>query len=102
MARKRNRPIAAGVKADRSQPASGPLFARARQIDPAAWAERDRLWAERGVNPDWLGERPRNTVERRMLQRRMHSMRLAVEKDLCAGDPEIATALVGLDGATRH
>jgi hypothetical protein len=73
------------------------LFARARRLDPEAWAERDRLLAERGVNPDLLGERPRNAGERRMMHRRMNSLRLAVDEDLCAGDRAIAIALRMLD-----
>jgi hypothetical protein len=41
------------------------VYRRARKLDPAAWAERDRLWRERGANPDWLGERPRSAAEKR-------------------------------------
>jgi hypothetical protein len=78
------------------------LFARARQLDPEAWAARDQLWAERGINPDLLGEPPRNETEQRMMERRMHSIRLAVDEDLCAGDPAIATALRRLDAAAEH
>jgi hypothetical protein len=78
------------------------LFARARRLDPEAWLQRDQLWRERGVNPDLLGEAPRNAGERRMRQRRMHSIVMATEEDLCAGDRAIATALRMLDAATQH
>jgi hypothetical protein len=78
------------------------VFASARRLDPEAWAERDRLWRERGRNPDLLSGRPRNAAERRMLHRRMHSIQLAVDEDLCAGDGALATALQTLDAATKH
>jgi hypothetical protein len=78
------------------------LYARARELDQEAWAERDRLWAERGANPDWLGERPWNEAEKRMMERRLHSIRMASDEELCAGDPAIATALRMLEAATKH
>jgi hypothetical protein len=78
------------------------LLARARRLDPAAWQHRDQLWAERGVNPDLLGERPRGAGEWRMLHRRAHSLQLATDEDLIGGDPVIATALRTLDAATEH
>jgi hypothetical protein len=78
------------------------LRARARAIDPAAWAERDRLWAERGANPDLLGESAWSEAETRMMDRRAFSLKLATEEDLCAGDPEVATALRMLEAATKH
>jgi hypothetical protein len=78
------------------------LFASARRLDPEAWAERDRLWRERGRNPDLLSERPRNAAERRMMDRRMHSIRLAIDEDLCGGDAALATALRELDAAAKH
>jgi hypothetical protein len=77
------------------------LYGRARELDPAAWVERDRFWRERGANPDWL-ERPRSAAEKRMRDRRAHALCLAFDEDIAGGDPAIAAALVGLAKATRH
>ena len=65
------------------------LLARARAIDPLAWAERDRLERERGVNPDRMDQEPRNAAERRWRDRRMHSIALAVDEDLGWSAPEM-------------
>jgi hypothetical protein len=61
------------------------IFALARQLDPEAWAARDRLWQERAVNPDRMDQVPRNATERRMSDRRMRSIAVATDRDL---DPE--------------
>lgn len=75
------------------------LYRRARELDPEAC---DRLWRERGANPDWLGEQPQSSAEERMRDRRGHALHLAFEEDLVGGNPAIADALVGLAGAARH
>ena len=61
------------------------IFPRARELDPEAWAARDRLWQERAVNPDRMDQVPRNAGERRMSDRRMRSIAVATDRDL---DPE--------------
>jgi hypothetical protein len=91
----------------RSKPADGDdtvgeLYARARVIDPPAWAARDRLEAARGVNPDILGERPRSAAEKRMQDRRMHSLKLAIDEQIAGDDPAIARALRSLDPVSAH
>lgn len=58
------------------------LDARARQLDPEAFAE----------------PRP----GRRLEHRRAHAWSLALDEDIAGGNPAIAAALVGLAGATRH
>jgi hypothetical protein len=78
------------------------LFAAARALDPEAWRDKDRLWRERGVNPDLLGERPRNEAEKRLQDRRMHSLGLALDADLCGDDPAIAAALHTLTPMAKH
>jgi hypothetical protein len=78
------------------------LFAAARALDPEAWREKDRLWRERGVNPDLLGERPRNEAEKRLQDRRMHSLTLALDQDLAGDNPAIAAALQTLRPVTKH
>lgn len=78
------------------------FYRRARELDPEAWSERDRLWRERGANPDWLGQWPRSAAEQRMRDRRAHAFELACDEDIVGGDPAIAEALAGLEGATRH
>ena len=55
------------------------LIAAARQLDPQAWTARDRLWQERGVNPDRMDQVPRNGTERRMRDRRMQSIAVAAD-----------------------
>jgi hypothetical protein len=77
-------------------------YRRARELDPEAWAERDRLWHKRGANPDWLGQRPRSAAEERMRDRRGHALHLAFEEDLVGGNPAVAEALNSLSSATRH
>ena len=61
------------------------IFARARELDPEAWAARDRLWQERGLNPDRMDQVARNAAEQRMSDRRMRSIAVATDRDL---DPE--------------
>jgi hypothetical protein len=78
------------------------LYARARVIDPPAWAERDRLEAERGINPDRMDQRPRNEAEKQMRDRRAYSLTLALHEDLVGGDPEIARALRTLTPERAH
>ena len=78
------------------------LFAAARALDPEAWREKDRLWRERGVNPDLLGEWPRNEAEKRLQDRRMHSLTLALDQDLAGDNPAIAAALQTLRPVTKH
>jgi hypothetical protein len=76
------------------------LYARAREIDPPAWAERDRLEAERGINPDRMDQRPRSEAEKQMRDRRAYSLKLALDENLAAGDPEVARALSALQSET--
>jgi hypothetical protein len=78
------------------------IFAAARALDPEAWRDKDRLWRERGVNPDLLGQRPRNEAERRLQDRRMHSLTLALDQDLAGDNPAIAAALQTLRPVTKH
>jgi hypothetical protein len=78
------------------------IFAQARRIDPTAWAERDRLTVERGVNPDRMDQRQRSEAEKRMRDRRAYSLVLALEEDLSGGDPAIARALSSLHPTTAH
>jgi hypothetical protein len=77
-------------------------YRRAREIDPEAWAERDRLWRARGANPDWLGQRPRSAAEKRMRERRAHALELAFDEDIVDGDAAIAEALNSLLTTARH
>jgi hypothetical protein len=58
------------------------IFASARELDPEAWAARDRLWQERAENPDRMDQVPRNAAERRMSDRRMRSIAVATDRDL--------------------
>jgi hypothetical protein len=76
------------------------LYARARVIDPSAWGERDRLEAERGVNPDRMDQRPRSAAEKRMQDRRMYSLKLAIDEQIAGDDPDIARALHSLHPET--
>jgi hypothetical protein len=78
------------------------IFAIARRIDPTAWAERDRLTVERGVNPDLICERPRSAAEKRMQDRRLYSLQLAMDASIAGGDPEIAQAMRQLHPVTAH
>jgi hypothetical protein len=43
--------------------------------DREVWAAPDRLWRERGVNPDRMDQAPRNERERRLRDRRLRSSR---------------------------
>ncbi len=78
------------------------VYRRARELDPEAWVERDRVWRERGANPASPGEQPQSAAEERMRDRCGHALHLAFEEDLIGGDPAIAAALVGIAKATRH
>ena len=55
------------------------IFALARQLDPAAWAARDRLWRRRGVTPDRMDQPPRSERDRRLRDRRMRSLATALD-----------------------
>jgi hypothetical protein len=61
------------------------LLTAARELDPQAWAARDRLYRDCGVNPDRMDRVPRNAVERRMQDRRMRSLAVALDRHV---DPE--------------
>jgi hypothetical protein len=63
------------------------IFALARQLDPEAWAARDRLWRARGVNPDRMDQVPRSEREWRLHDRRMRSMAIATDRWLRTGYP---------------
>lgn len=98
MARKRK----AGLAPPGNDDPIDEIFAVARRIDRAAWEDRDRLWAERGVNPDRMDQPAGDAAERRMRDRRDHSIRLAVDAAIAGDDPEIAAALRNLDAASWH
>jgi hypothetical protein len=60
-----------------------------RSGDPEAWQHRDRLWAERGTNPDLLIGPPETEVERRMQERRGYAFKLAADAWICGDDPAV-------------